>query len=79
MQFIMLTELATMSWDKFTVGFKERSSSGPHYVSEEGSTQKPKIFDSQAKGHKGWGRCAKCGRTHDGICREEGRGYFNCG
>ena len=44
-----------------------------------GQVKRPTTQDSRLGGHQGQGRCAKCRRTHDGGCRDTGRGCFSCG
>lgn len=67
-----------MSWDDFTTCFKERSMLGLQYMSEDGSTNKPKDFNLQVNGQKGRGNYDKYRKPHDGACRSRGIGYENC-
>ncbi|XP_023743042.1 uncharacterized protein LOC111891204 [Lactuca sativa] len=43
----------------------------------EFSGKKPKV-DSRGKGQQGRGRCCKCDRSHEGICRAGSSGCFKC-
>lgn len=78
MHSITITDLEAMSWDEFMARFKERFSLGPQHVSVDDSAKNPKIFDSRDKGLQGRGRCAKCGRSHEGSCCEKRVGCFSC-
>ena len=42
----------------------------------EGSSKRPKVFDSRSRGQHGWGRFGKCNKSHDGACRGGGLGCY---
>lgn len=44
----------------------------------EGSSKKPKDFDSRSKEQLGRGRSGKCENAYDGVCRVGGFGCFRC-
>ena len=41
--------------------------------------KKPNRSDTRSKGQQSRGRCGKCGKTHEGVCRLESSGGYKCG
>ena len=44
-----------------------------------GQAKKPKTSNSSIRGQQGRGRCAKCERSHSGVCRVTGPVCYTCG
>ncbi|XP_052624820.1 uncharacterized protein LOC128132335 [Lactuca sativa] len=51
----------------------------PEAVSSTSSSgKKPKVSDSRSKSQQSHGRCGKCGRLHNGVCKAGSSGCYKC-